>query len=129
MLATLRRRLGVTTWVILSAQSLALGLGTAQVCAEREHTHGALAAADCSMHHSVEAGHAHHDGDAAPHADGAPRISCRCPSEVPATYLGHNAIVEERRAAVPCLEAAVVTPPAARPYCDYDVLPPSPPPR
>ena len=38
MLAVLRRRLPIATWVIVSTQSLVLALGTAQVCADGEHT-------------------------------------------------------------------------------------------
>ena len=140
MLAVLRRRLPIATWVIVSTQSLVLALGTAQVCADGEHTHGGKPEPDCAMHHhgpgaaKAATGDTHHDHAASPAAhdathNAAAQLSCRCWNEVPSTYLGHSAIVERPFNALPFLQAALLTPAATDTYSDHDMSPASPPPR
>ena len=139
MLAVLRRRLTIATWVTVSTQSLVLALGTAQLCANGEHTHAGKAAPDCAMHHhNGSAAHAtggtHHDhGAASPVAyaahSGAAQLSCRCSDEAPSTFLGHTALIERPFNAPPSLQAASLTPAAADAYSDRGVSPASPPPR
>lgn len=137
MLAVRRRRLAIVTSVIVSTQSLVLALGTAQVCSDREHTHGGKPAPDCAMHHhSGGAAHAdggtHHDHAAAhsaPAHRAAAQLSCRCSNEAPSTFLGHTAIIERSFNATPSLQAAVLNPVVAGAYSDRDESPASPPPR
>lgn len=143
MLAVLRRRLPIATWVIVSTQSLVLALGTAQVCAAGEHTHGGKAAPDCAMHH--HGGSAAHETEGGPHHDhtashSAPadtavpfnavaQLTCRCSNEVPSMFLGHAAIIERSFNATPPLPAVALSPAAVDAYSDRDVSPASPPPR
>ena len=138
MLAVLRRRLPIATWVIVSTQSLVLALGTAQVCADGEHTHGGKPAPDCAMHHRgggaahETGGGPHHDHTAshsAPADSAAAQLSCRCSKEVPSTFLGHTAIIERSFNATPSLPVAALNPAAVDAYSDRDVSPASPPPR
>src|SRR5688500_4138212 len=108
-----RRRLFVTSWATLSAQVLILALGTAQVCADREHTHGGIAAPDCRMHHQSGsahdvAEHAHH-GHASDAATDRAQIKCRCASDLLPTYLGQLAVLEPPLWS-PLIEAALLEP-------------------
>jgi hypothetical protein len=127
--------LAIITWVIVSTQSLVLAVGTAQVCADGEHTHGGKPAPDCAMHHhSVSAAHldggTHHDHAAAhsaPAHRAAAQLSCRCSNKAPSTFLGHTAIIERSFNATPSLQAAVLNPVVADAYSDRDESPASPP--
>src|SRR5688572_2039001 len=123
-----RRRFVVTSWATLSAQLLVLVLGTAQVCADREHTHGGTAAPDCQMHH--QSGNAHvsehaHHGHA---SDERAQIKCRCASDLLPTYLGQEAVLE-LPVASPFAEAAPLGRRSAFSTADHAFSPPSPPPR
>src|SRR5687768_18137875 len=97
MLASRHRRF-LTSWATLSAQLLVLVLGTAQMCADREHTHGGIAAPDCQMHHASGGGHglsehAHH-GHVSDEATGGAQIKCRCANDLLPTHRGQEAILE-----------------------------------
>lgn len=135
MLAVLRRRLAIATWVIVSAQSLVLVLGTAQVCAEGEHTHAGRAAPECAMHHhdgvttATGDAHHHHAAESVAAQSAAAQLSCRCSTEAPSTFLGYHALIERPFVALPSLHAVPLIPAAVAPYSDHTVLPASPPPR
>jgi hypothetical protein len=135
-MAPLRQRL--LAWAVLSSHALVLALGTALMCAGREHTHGGIAAPDCAMHHRASAPadgadrhhHAHHDH--APATDegstGQQRIRCRCSADVLAAYLGEAAVLETG-AAVPFVQMSTPARPWAVCVVENDCSPPSPPPR
>ena len=126
-----RRRLFVTSWATLSAQLIVLVLGTAQVCADREHTHGGIAAPDCRMHHQSGSAqvseHAHH-GHASDEATGGAQIKCRCANDFLPTYLGQKAVLE-LPVASPFVEAAPLEPRSVISTAGHSFSPPSPPPR
>lgn len=135
MLAVIRRRLAIATWSIVSTQSLVLALGTAQVCAQGEHTHAGRAAPECAMHHhgggTNATGDAHHHDAAESFAasGAAAQLSCRCSTEVPSTFLGYHGLIERPFVTLPALHAVPLTPAVVAPYSDRTVLPASPPPR
>ena len=133
MLAALRRHLLITTWVIVSTQSLVVALGTAQVCVDRQHTHAGLAAPDCAMHHQhaggSASGHAHHGHNGASPQSTDVQISCRCSIDVPATLLGESGIVESPVVASPSLHVVLLARPPAESFPEHVNPPSSPPPR
>jgi hypothetical protein len=130
-----RRRLFVTSWATLSAQVLVLALGTAQVCVEREHTHGGIAAPDCPTHHqsaraSDVSEHAYHSHSTA--SDVQPsdeQITCRCSSDLSLMYLGQVGVLDFAGAPSSFVEGALLDPPSATSTADRYFSPPSPPPR
>ena len=120
------------SWATLSVQVLVLALGTAQVCADREHTHGGVAAPDCRMHHQPGSSHhvsEHaHNGHTSDTEPGDAQISCRCANDLLPTYLGQVAVLE-LPAQSPSFEVGVLDAPGGDFTVDHSFSPPSPPPR
>src|SRR5688572_23100934 len=136
-MTALRRHLLAATWVILSTQTLAMGLGTAQACWAGEHTHGGVPAPDCSMHHQAGPGaqsmqHHSHDAHATPSepaSDSGQRMTCRCSNDAIPMYLGQTAILQVPAPWSPGVQAVMVDA-ASDPFAvDHLFSPPSPPPR
>jgi hypothetical protein len=119
----------------LSAQVLVLALGTAQLCLEREHTHGGIAAPDCPMHHqsagaSDASEHAHHSHSTASDVPtGDEQITCHCSGDLSLMYLGPVGVFEFASAPSPFVEGALLDSPSATSAADRYFSPPSPPPR
>ena len=131
-----RRQVVVIARATLSMQALVLALGTAQVCLDREHTHGGVAVPDCPMHHQApntpgDAGHAHHGHPTTTDATngGSPQITCRCPTDVLSTFVGLFAVVDPPLTASSLVPTALLGPPRNTSAPDHDSSPPSPPPR
>ena len=136
-MTALRRHLLAATWVILSAQTLAMTLGTAQMCGEGEHAHGGVPAPDCSMHHQADANalsvqdHSHHSHStpSEPASDSGQRMTCRCSNDVTPMYLGQTAILHMSAPWSPGVQAVMLDA-ASDPFVVDPVFsPPSPPPR
>jgi len=133
VLAALRRRLLVTSWVVVSTQSLVVALGTAQMCADPEHTHAGVAAPDCAMHHqhgpAPVLGDPHHGHTGPSQADTDIRIGCRCSTDMPPTFLGENGMIERPLVTSPSMQVLLLSLPSVEPSPDHVVPPSSPPPR
>lgn len=132
-----RRHLFATAWVTLSVQTFVIALGTAQVCQDREHTHGGIPAPDCPMHHQVQTAsevvqhHSHHGHATAPEVPGSggQRMTCRCSDDGPSLFLGQSAIRPAPASWSPVLIAVTLDAPGDPSVTDLWISPPSPPPR
>ena len=133
VLASLRRRLLITTWMIITTQSLFLAVATAQVCVEREHEHAGVPAPDCAMHH--QHGARSEPRDVHPSHTGMPpagtdiQISCRCSTDVRPPMLGENGLIEGPQAGSPSLQIVMLARPTAGSVPEHVNPPSSPPPR
>jgi hypothetical protein len=136
-MTALRRHLFGVTWTILSVHALFVVLGAADVCRDREHTHGGVAAPDCPMHHRVDSDadqghhHAHHiDASSSDGASsGSAQLSCHCPGDAPTIVLGQLAVLQLPVSHRPLLQAVVLAAFSEPNVADLLFSPPSPPPR
>jgi hypothetical protein len=136
-MTALRRRLFAVTWTILSVHALGVVLGAADVCRDREHTHGGVAAPDCPMHHRADTDapqdhhHAHHIN--ASSSDGASsssaQLSCHCPGDASTILLGQLAVLQLPVSHTPLLQAVVLAAFCEPNVADLLFSPLSPPPR
>jgi hypothetical protein len=136
-MATFGRRLIVTTWATLAALTLVVALSAAQVCLDREHTHGGAVAPDCPMHHQardkegVAQNVFHHDHTKTTDVGNrsGQQIGCRCSNDITEAYLGQVAILKAPRVGSPQIQAVLMDLPSDVPAVDNLFPPPSPPPR
>lgn len=132
-----RRRLAAATWLILSAQTLVLALGTARVCWDGNHTHGGVPAPDCAMHHQAgsdapsthHGSHDHHATAAETATDSGASMICSCSNDVIPFDFGQTAFVPVSAPWTPFVPVAVLALQSDPPVVDVLFSPPSPPPR
>jgi hypothetical protein len=132
-----RRHLAAVTWLILSAQTLVLALGTARVCWEGNHTHGGVPAPHCAMHHQTgsdapsmhHGSHDHHATASETVADSGASMTCRCSNDVIPLDFGQTAFVLVSASWTAVLSVAILDRQSDPPVVDVLFSPPSPPPR
>lgn len=136
-MTALRRHVSAAAWSVLGAQTLAIALGTAQLCWPGEHVHGSVAVPDCLMHHQARAGseamhhHSHHGRTASSDAgnDGGAKVSCRCGSDSVSVYPGQAAVLRAMAPWAPFIPTVMLDVRSDASLADLWFSPPSPPPR